>query len=557
MYTQIRWWGEMMSEAVSITGATLGDCVHVAGVLGFLRLAEAEGYRTDFLGTQVPIDDLISACQKRKPDIVALSYRLSPESAGALLCELARKLRAAGLDGLRLAFGGTQPVCEVARATGLFEVTFDGTSAAADVLNYLRGDELSIDESVPPQDLVQRIGARAPFPLVRHHYGRPTLKETERGIEEITGARVLDVLSLGPDHNAQSAFFHPAEQDPGQDGAGGVPVRRAGDLVRLYAATRRGNYPLMRCYSGTRDVFRMAGMLRNTINNAWCAVPLFWYNVLDGRGPRSLPESIAQAQDLMRWHADRGIPVEVNEAHHWSLRDAHDTVAVVAAYLAAHNARAAGVSDYVAQYMFNTPAATSASMDLAKMLAKLDMVESLADRDFRVWRQVRSGLFSFPPDENRARGQLAYSTVIQMAIRPHIVHVVSFSEADHAATAGDVIKSCRMVERVIENCLAGIPDIRQDPEVLRRKQELLHEAGVLLEAIRELAPGAEDPLTDPEALSGAVRAGYMDAPHLAGNPVALGRLQTRIIGGACRAVDPETGGPVDEARRLHTLRPLP
>ncbi len=543
-----------MSARVSIVGATLGDCVHVAGVLGFLRLAEGEGCETDFLGTQVAIEDLIDACQKQRPDVIAISYRLSPESARPLLSELKCKVEAAGLDGIRFAFGGTGPVCEVARATGLFEIDFDGDASPAEVLNYLRGDAGGTDETVLPQSLVRRIQARAPFPLLRHHYGRPTLKETAAGIEEIAAAGILDIVSLGPDHNAQSAFFHPEEQDLGQDGAGGVPVRRAGDFVRLYAASRRGSYPLMRCYSGTRDVIQMAEVLRNTINNAWCAVPLFWYNVLDGRGPRSLQESIGEAQDMMRWHGDRDIPVEVNESHHWSLRDSHDTCAVVAAYLAAYNARSAGVSDYVAQYMFNTPAGTSASMDLAKMLAKVEMIESLAGQDFRSWRQVRSGLFSFPPNEEQARGQLAYSTVIQMAIRPHIVHVVGFSEADHAATAGDVIRSCQVAERVIGNCLVGFPDMRRDPEVVERKQELLEEAQVLLEAIRELGTGREDPLVDPDVLCRAVQAGYMDAPHLAGNPVARGRLQTRIIGGACRAVDPETGDPVDETGRLHGLR---
>ncbi len=543
-----------MSARVSIVGATLGDCVHVAGVLGFLRLAEGEAYDTDFLGTQVAIEDLIAACHRQRPDLVAISYRLSPESARPLLWDLKGKVEAAGLGGTRFAFGGTGPVCEVARATDLFEAIFDGGTSPVEVLNYLRGDTGVTDDTVLPQSLVQRIRTKGPFPLVRHHYGRPTLKETERGIEEIAEAGILDILSLGPDHNAQSAFFHRGEQDPDQDGAGGVPIRKAGDLVRLFAGSRRGNYPLMRCYSGTRDVIRMAGMLRNTINNAWCAVPLFWYNVLDGRGLRSLQESIGEAQEMMRWHGDRGVPVEVNESHHWSLRDSHDTCAVVAAYLAAYNARAAGVSDYVAQYMFNTPPGTSATMDLAKMLAKIEMIESLVGPDFRAWRQVRSGLFSFPPDEEEARGQLAYSTVIQMAIRPHIVHVVGFSEADHAATADDVIKSCRMAERVIHNCLAGVPDMRRDSEVLKRKQELLEEADVLLGAIRDLGSGEEDPLTDPDVLCRAVRTGYMDAPHLAGNSVAQGRLQTRIIRGACLAVNPETGEPVGEAERLHGLR---
>ncbi|HOJ22917.1 MAG TPA: methionine synthase, partial [Armatimonadota bacterium] len=91
----------------------------------------------------------------------------------------------------------------------------------------------------------------------------------------------------------------------------------------------------------------------------------------------------------MRWYAERGLPVEVNEAHHWSLREAHDAVAVAMAYLAAYNARSVGVRHYIAQYMFNTPAGTYAAMDLAKMLAKIELIESLHTEQFTTYRQVR------------------------------------------------------------------------------------------------------------------------------------------------------------------------
>ena len=50
-----------------------------------------------------------------------------------------------------------------------------------------------------------------------------------------------------------------------------------------------------------------------------------------------------------------GIPVELNEPHHWGMRDAPDVIFVVAAYLSAYNARAFGVTDYIAQLMFNSP----------------------------------------------------------------------------------------------------------------------------------------------------------------------------------------------------------
>ncbi len=537
----------------SILAATLGDCVHVAGVFAFLRLAEAEGYETDFAGTRVTPAQLLGRCRETKPGIVAISYRLSPESAQMVFSELQEIMQDSDVGETEFLLGGTGPVCRVGEELGIFARTFDASSGPEEVVHYLRGARVDSRHQRPPGTLVQRIQGRGGKPLIRHHYGRPTLQETREGIEQIAAAGVVDILSLGPDHNAQVAFFRPEARHSSQDGAGGVPIRRAGDLVRLFAASRCGNYPLMRCYSGTRDVHRFAEVLVNTVRNAWCAVPLFWYNVLDGRGPRGLEESIRDAQSLMAWHGQRNIPVEVNEAHHWSLRDAHDAVAVAAAYLAAYNARAAGVRDYVSQYMFNTPSGTSARMDLAKMMAKDEMIHSLAGAQFRVYRQTRAGLFSFPPDPEMARGQLAYSTVLQMALDPDIVHVVSFSEADHAATAEDVVASCRLVHQVMDRHLEGFPDLCVDERVIGRKEELVQQAAMLLDALGVLGAGVSDPLADPRTLAAAVRAGYLDAPHLAGNAVARGELQTRMLDGACVAVNPEDGRPVDEAERLLAL----
>ena len=130
----------------------------------------------------------------------------------------------------------------------------------------------------------------------------------------------------------------------------------------------------MRCYSGTEDVFQYAEMLVDTIDNAWAAIPLCWYNELDGRGSRPLEISMAEAQKLIKWHADRGIPVEINEPHHWGLRDAHDVIPVAMAYISAYNAKKLGVKYYVSQYMFNNPNGLSISMDLAKILAMVEIV---------------------------------------------------------------------------------------------------------------------------------------------------------------------------------------
>jgi len=119
-------------------------------------------------------------------------------------------------------------------------------------------------------------------------------------------------------------------------------------------------------------------------------------------------EAIRENQQVMKWHGERNIPVEVNESHHWSLRDAHDTIGVVTAYLAAYNAKKMGVKDYVAQYMFNVPPSISPAMDLAKMLAKIELIESLQDENFTVYRQARAGIASLPADLDQAKGSLQH-----------------------------------------------------------------------------------------------------------------------------------------------------
>ena len=132
----------------------------------------------------------------------------------------------------------------------------------------------------------------------------------------------------------------------------------------------------------------------------------------------------------------------------------------------AYNARSVGVRHYIAQYMFNTPAGTYAAMDLAKMLAKMELIESLHTEEFTTYRQVRAGLLHFAPDLDVAKGQLAASTLVALAVKPHIIHVVGFTEGDHAARADEVIESCKIVRGVLKNALFP-PDMTADPRSWR------------------------------------------------------------------------------------------
>ena len=536
----------------TVIAAALGECVHVAGISNFRRLAESAGWRTVFLGPAVPIDKVLEAAREEKADLVGISYRLTPETGERLLGEFAEAASELHEAGVRFAFGGTPPVAERASALGFFERVFDGSQPPETVLAYLKGqNQANPQEEDFPQTTVERIQWKAPYPILRHHFGLPTMQQTLEGIRQIAEAQALDVISLGIDQDAQENFFHPERQNPRRTGAGGVPVRTPDDYRTLNTASRTGNYPLLRTYSGTDDFVELAEMYVDTINIAWCAIPLFWFNQMDGRGPWDLEGSIREHQRVMAWYGKRGILVELNEPHHWGMRDAPDVVFVVSAYLAAYNARAFGVQDYIAQMMFNSPPGLSDAMDLAKMLAIIDLITPLADDDsFRIWRQTRTGLLSYPLEPAAARAHLAASVYLQMALKPHIIHLVGHTEADHAATAEDVIEASKLARRAIQNALAGQPDMSADPKIQQRRAALVQEAQTTLEAIRKLsAPGAADPLTDAETLARAVTSGILDAPQLRNNPYGRGQVMTRIIYGACNPVSPN-GKSLAEAERL-------
>ena len=513
----------------------MGNCVHVAGVAHFLNLAEDQGYRTVYAGPAVKVDAILEQIVKHKADIVALSYRLTPENAVPLVEELKNKSKTLEKQPVWI-FGGTAPVAKVVAKLEFFDKIFDSTEDIDDCIAYLRGVQRGVQEERYEQSLVSRIWQKQPYPLLRHHFGLPSYEQTLEGVTEISESKVLDVISLGIDQNTQQFFFRPNLRDPAMDGAGGVPIMNAEQFTKLKEASQCGNFPLMRCYSGTDDVIPLAEVLQSTIDNAWCAVPLFWYNELDGRGTRDLETSMQDAHELIRWHAERDIPVELNEPHHWGLRDAHDVISVAASYLSAYHAKKLGVKHYVAQYMFNIPGGLSFSMDLAKVLAQIEMTRSLHGDGFTSYTQTRAGLPFLSGDLLVAKGQLASSTMLQMAVKPDIIHVVGYSEAEHAATPEVIIESSKIVRGVIRSCLRGNADSAADPDIQARKTELIGEARYLLNFISEFyADVSNDPLFSPKVLADCVRRGILDAPHIVKNDTYKGILATRLIDGKCAA----------------------
>jgi methylmalonyl-CoA mutase cobalamin-binding subunit len=539
----------------TVVAAALGECVHVAGVSNFLNLAEIAGWRTVFLGPAIPIDQVLKAALDEKADMVGVSYRLTPENGELLLGQFAEEASDLRASGVRFVFGGTPPVAERVKSIGFFERVFDGSEKPEAVLAFLKGQVGSGDSDIDyPQKTMERMNWKSPYPLLRHHFGLPTMESTIKGIELIALAKTLDIISLGIDQDAQENFFHSERQDLRRKGAGGVPVRTVADYQALYAATRMGNYPLLRTYSGTDDFIRLAEMYVDTINIAWCAIPLFWFNQMDGRGPWDLEGSIREHQRVMTWYGEHDLPVELNEPHHWGMRDAPDVVFVVSAFLAAYNAKKFGVHDYIVQMMFNSPPGTSDAMDLAKMLAILELVSPLSGPDFHIIKQTRTGLLSYPLDPEEALGHLAASIYLQMTLHPDIVHIVGHTEANHAATAEDVITASKVARRAIENAVRGAPNFKIDPIVQTRKEELISEAHITLDAIHKLVKSnVKDPWADPATLAKAVTSGILDAPQLKNNRFGRGTIQSKIIKGMCLSVDP-SGKSINEKERLSIIK---
>lgn len=537
----------------TVLGASIGNCVHVAGIIRFLDIAKNHGYNTMFLGPATDTVLLKNKILEMKPDLVALSYRLTPENVYKILSDIDEFRKENKLFEIKWCFGGTKPVADVAKTFDFFEYISDGFDDIDDCTCFLNGVEKENYEQYFRGNIIDRINEKYPYPVIRHHFGLPSYNETLEGVKKIADSKVLDVISIGPDQNTQQYFFNQQNMNRGNDGAGGVPIRTREEFIQLKDATKRGNHPLIRCYSGTADVFKMADLLMETLDNAWTAIPLCWYNELDGRGDRSIEASIEEAQKLIKYHADKNIAVEINEAHHWSLRDAHDVMSVFMAYISAYNAKKYGVKNYIAQYMFNTPNTLAFSMDLARVMAMVELVEDLAEDKFRVYRQVRAGLNYLSPDLDIAKGQLAATTFLAMSIKPHIIHVVGFNEAEHAAKPEDVIESCKIVRGVIRNLVNDTIDLSKNEEIIKRKEYLISETRYLQEFICDYYKDYEDPMSNAFVLADCIKRGIIDAPHIQKNQKFKGILRTRVVDGKCLAFSEKGMKELSERERIKEL----
>lgn len=514
------------SKKRRIMVGAIGKCVHNLGVENFAEWMEDQGlgYVTVKLGPAVPIQEVVNKIREARPEVVAVSMRLGDLHVDKLITEFVETTTKYGVgpreSGIRYSFGGLRPAANLVRAmTGVpleedrfirdEERHYDLEAVVAEYKNrseFRRFFELIVDDFVSmeelesfalklpraldehtefkwPDSLVERIRLVRESenrPIIRAHIGiaAEILEPTIKAIEKLADASAFEIVSLAPDQTSQEllAKFIRGEEDPSKflAGQGGAPIRTIDDLKRLKAATQRGNFPMSRIYTGTDELVTLAHLWEEHLNICFPAVPIYFYNELDGRGPISIRDSFDEHFRTIEYWAEVGKPLEINDPHQWGLRYATDDMQVTDHVLCAIIALKKGIKHYVMQMMFELPPEISAMDDLAKMKAAYDLVEPLTRHfDFNIIKETRSGLPSFPPNLNQAKGHLAFGIYTQLYMEPDILHVVTHSEAHHEASADDIIESCEITKQVCWDFVKGnVPQIWSDPKMKTRIQEL-------------------------------------------------------------------------------------
>ena len=126
---------------------------------------------------------------------------------------------------------------------------------------------------------------------------------------------------------------------------------------------------------------------------------------------------------------------------------------------------------------------------------------------------------------NHAKWQLARSTFLQMCMNPHIIHIVSYCEANYAARPADIIDSSKLIRRAVRLFRENKEDILKaikSPIVTERKEYLVKECSYLLKEIAKLNTEYKDcPIEsiapfigDADVIASSIERGLMSAPGI-------------------------------------------
>lgn len=560
---------------------TLANDPHTEGLHNAGKIASLGGVQNVILPPSLDYKAFYDTIDKYHPHFIGLSYRQNENVAVEELFKVVNYFATTGLvketDNVKIQFAGLPKtiqilkdkihelplkvyLCEaspivldrITETVDYFEITQNREEIIRSIYDELVPKGIEIfdqlaDEAVrnddyknePPlpipspkacNNYITRI-KESEMPVLRSHFGIPdkTIIPTVEGIKELAEARVLDEISLGSSDLSQRYFGHP-EMFEILKNDGGVPYKDYSDLVALYQASRYGNFPGVKPYCHVTDLVNFvdqclsAGMLKGVHQ----AVPLYWFNELDGRGPAVVRESIKEHFAAVRKLASCGIPVEMNDPNQWSSRLAHDTIIVTSYALISAVMTMCGVDNMVLQMQFNKPKETGDYADLAKMSAGLEMARKISlgrKNPASIFRETRTGIESLSADMNLAKWQLARSTFLQMCMNPHIIHIVSYCEANYAARPADIIDSSKLIRRAVQIFRANQEDIMKEvnsPIVKERKEYLINESSYLVNEIAKLNPKYQ-PCTienvaqyvgDKNVIASSIEKKYMSAPGI-------------------------------------------
>lgn len=384
-------------------------------------------------------------------------------------------------------------------------------------------------------------------PLIRVHVGPyssiedEAKKEFNEWLRILAKAGYLDIVSVGTSQLSQSNF---GEVWGDKANGGGVPVNSEEDYYDIWSSSRP---MLVRTYSGTKNVLKLANIYEKNINMAWHALSFWWFCNIDGRGNNTVIDNLREHFETVSYIGSVGKPFEANVPHHFAFRGSDDISYVVSAYLAAKAAKKYGIKDYVQQFMLNTPKGTYGVQDLAKCRAILSLLRTLEDKDFKVYVQPRVGLDYFSSDINKAKIQLATATMMMDDIEPlninspNIIHVVSYCEAVHLANPSIINDSIKITQYSLEEyrrCkkMNLINNMVYDQEVDMRHKSLLEDAKKLIEY-------AEKSIVDlytPEGFYSVFEKGLFPVPYLWEGREEFSKAvnwNTGLIDGAVRIIN--------------------
>lgn len=576
-------------------GMTLGGDPHTLGIYNAGEIAKKAGISFRLISPALSDEEKINIIRIENPRYLGLSYRLSTDVAISELKKFLKQLEDLDLlqieNGRKICFAGLLPTLKAVRDLGLDKMyglnlmgtysnlndTTRQTAMYFDVQNKTIMNEIieSVKRKNEPckielldklayeviknheylnvipmkkpsnralEYLPQRIREKE-TPIIRSHFGVPnsSIWPTVDGIKKISDSGAVDEISIGSSNLSQRYygkphFFNEFEND------GGVPYKDINDLKILADSAKCGNFPSLKPYCHVANIIEFiddclkVGMLKG----AHQAIPLFWFNELDGRGNMTLEESIDAHIDAVKYLAEKHIPVEMNDPNQWSSRYIHDTLFVVSYALIVSVMYAAGVQDIILQCQFNKPATTGDYADIGKFTAIKRLVEDLRPKGntASIYYECRSGIEHFSTDLKVAKYQLARSTLLQMIINPSILHLVSYCEADHVATAEDVIESSQVLRHAVKLFKENEIDIRNtiDWDIVHKRADFLYdEALTVLNALVEFEVGNNKinknelyiHLSKPSLLKKAMQYQYMTAPGITNIKYANSNIFTK------------------------------